>query len=120
MEQLQGIHASFAQHVEVLETINPKLWDGLDMNKELNKALSAVDDSRAEYTKSLPKISPESDTDAGDAAAASAGYQLDYGSHEGSKDFMYWLKAGLAFTLPLCALGLVLLCILYSLIPAAK
>jgi len=118
VEQLQGIHASFAQHVAGLEMINPKTWDSNDMNRELNKALSAVDDARAEYGKSLPKISPESDTDGGDPIAASAGYQMDYAHHESSKDFAYWLKAGLAFTLPLCALGVVLVFILYSLLTA--
>src|SRR5688572_18459269 len=48
VEQLQGIHEAFTQHIELLETLNPKAWEGLDINKELTKALSAVDDSRAE------------------------------------------------------------------------
>lgn len=99
VEQLHAIHDSFHQHLDVLEAVNPKAWEGLDMNKELTRALSAVDDARAEYNKSLPKISPESDPES-DSVAASAGYQLDYGA-EGQKDFVYWLKAGLAFTLPL-------------------
>jgi hypothetical protein len=59
--------------------------------QELNKALSAVDDSRAEYSRSIPKISPDRDTDGGDPVAASAGYQLDY-AQEAPKDFLYWLK----------------------------
>ena len=106
VEQLHGIHDSFQQHLDVLEGINPKAWEGLDINKELSRALSAVDDARAEYSRSLPKISPESD-DGADPAAATAGLQLDYG--EPAKDFMYWLKAGFAFTLPLVLVGLILL-----------
>ena len=114
VEQLQGIHGSFAQHMDALDAINPKTWEGLDINKELLRALSTVDDARAEYNKSLPKISAESDGDGGDPMAASAGYQLDYGAHDGPKDFAYWLKAGFAFTLPLLAIGLVLIFVLFA------
>src|SRR3954467_9098741 len=60
VEQLHAIHDSFVQHLDVLESINPKAWEGLDMNKELTKALSAIDDARTEYSRSLPRISPES------------------------------------------------------------
>src|SRR5215218_8294696 len=63
VELLHGIHDTYSAHLQYLESINPKAWDGLDINKELTKALSAVDDARAEYTKSLPRISPETDTD---------------------------------------------------------
>jgi DNA repair exonuclease SbcCD ATPase subunit len=115
VELLHGIHDTYSAHLQYLESINPKAWDGLDINKELTKALSAVDDARAEYTKSLPRISPETDTDTGDPVAASAGYQLDYG-HAQEKDFVYWLKAGFAFTLPLFAVGIVLVFLLVSLL----
>jgi hypothetical protein len=114
VEQLQAIHESFTQHQQYLDSINPKTWEGLDINKELNKALSAVDDARAEYTKALPKISPETDTDSGDPMAASAGFQLDYRGAEQDKDFMYWLKAGFAFTLPLLALGIIFIFVLVA------
>lgn len=115
VELLQGIHESFNSHVGVLEEINPKAWDGLDINKELNKALSAVDDARAEYAKSIPKISPDSSNEGGsDPVAATAGFQLDYG-HAEQKDFTYWLKSGFAFTLPLFGLGVILIVVLVAL-----
>ena len=120
VEQLQGIHASFAQHMDGLDAINPKTWEGLDINKELLRALSTVDDARAEYNKSLPKISLGTETEGGDPMAASAGYQLDYSAHESPKDFAYWLKAGFAFTLPLLAIGLVLIFVLMAHLGAGK
>lgn len=120
VEQLQGIHGSFMQHVDLLEAINPKGWDGLDLNKELNKALSAVDDARVEYNKALPKINPESDTDSGDPIAATAGYQLDDSAHDAGKDFVYWLKAGFAFTLPLFAVGIIVIVLLISVLSNSK
>ena len=113
VELLQSIRESFAAHAENLEAINPKGWEALEMNKELSKALSAVDDARAEYNRALPKITPESDTDTGDPVAASAGYQIDYGGAE-QKDFMYWLKAGFAFTLPMFSIGIILIIVLVA------
>ena len=112
VEQLHAIRESFSQHLDVIESINPKSWEGLDINKELSKALSAVDDARTEYTRSLPKISPESDAER-DPAAASAGYQLDEPLGP-SKDFAYWLKAGAAFTLPLIVVIFVIALLLMS------
>ncbi|HYR57762.1 MAG TPA: hypothetical protein VEO95_03990 [Chthoniobacteraceae bacterium] len=114
VELLQGIHESFSSHVSVLEEINPKSWDGLDISKELNKALSAVDDSRAEYAKSIPKISPDTSTGGGDPVAATAGFQMDYSTGE-QKDFVYWLKSGFAFTLPLLGIGIILIVVLVAL-----
>jgi hypothetical protein len=106
VEALEAIHASFSGHLDVLESINPKSWEGLDINRELTKAISAVDDARAEYTNNLPRISAESDGGGSDRVAADLGYQVDYGAGA-EKDFMYWLKAGFAFTLPLLALGII-------------
>lgn len=108
VELLNSIHESFSGHLDMLESINPKAWEGLDINKELNKALSAVDDARAEYSSSLPKISSTKETDGADPVAASIGYQTEYAVTE-QKDFMYWLKAGFAFTLPLLAIGVFLI-----------
>lgn len=117
VELLESIHYSFAQHMDVLEGINPKSWEGLDINKELTKALSAVDDARGEYANNLPRISPESDSDAGDPVAAGMGYQVDYA--DAPRDFGYWLKTGLAFTLPLVAVGVVIILLLIALLTAA-
>jgi hypothetical protein len=113
VELLNSIHESFSSHLNVLESINPKGWEGLDINKELTKALSAVDDSRAEYTGSLPKISSNKEPDGSDPVAASVGYQADYAVTE-QKDFNYWLKAGFAFTLPLLAIGILLIIVLVA------
>ena len=113
VEMLSGIHESFGQHLDVLEAINPKSWAEDEMNRELTKALGAVDDARAEYSRSLPKISAGKDGTGADAAAPDGGYQMDFGPTE-AKDFTYWLKAGFAFTLPLFAIGVILVIVLVA------
>lgn len=101
VELLREIYESFNQHLQILEAIDPKSWEPADLNRELTKALSAIDDARAEYQKSLPKIQPDA------AAEELVGDELSY-SH-GGQDFFYWLKAGFAFTLPLLVLGTIYL-----------
>src|SRR6201997_253437 len=63
VEQLRVTNTTFAQHLDTLEAINPKSWSNSDLHKELSKALSAVDDARAEYTKSLTRINAKSDAE---------------------------------------------------------
>ena len=100
VELLREIQDTFSQHYNILESINPKGWEGADLGRELSKALSAVDDARSEFSKSLPKIQ----IDAPLAPYPGAEESVD-GAAE-SHDFAYWLKSGFAFTLPLLILGL--------------
>lgn len=115
VEQLRSINESFIQHLGILEGINPKAWENSDINKELSRALSAVDDARTEYTRSRAVISAEVNEDvlaATNPAPEGSGYY-----ESGPRDFMYWLKSGTAFTLPILVLGIVLiitLCMLHD------
>lgn len=103
VELLREIQEAFSQHYDILESINPKGWEGVDLNRELSKALSAVDDARAEFSKSLPKIQID--------APAQPLHGEDEGVHAAAEahDFVYWLKSGFAFTLPLLLLGTIAL-----------
>lgn len=114
VEQVHGVQEAFLQHLAILESINPKNWENMDMNKELTKALSAVDDARTEYARCRSKISAETSEDVLDPAlAGSDAYNLGFSS-SAEKDFVYWLKSGFAFTLPLLLIGVALLVVLYA------
>jgi hypothetical protein len=113
VETLQTIQESFRQHLDVLEAVNPKTWDGTDISKELTRALGAVDDARAEYAKCYPKISSLPVQGGDSVSEGHDGYVADYGSTDG-KDFLSWMKIGLAFTLPLLVFGLIVLIVIAS------
>ncbi|PTX96959.1 hypothetical protein DB345_07220 [Spartobacteria bacterium LR76] len=102
LEQLNQIFNSFTQHLRYIEGINAKAWGTNELPKELSKALSAVEDARADYAKALPKIAPDVPVE---AAPAATGYEAEYGYAE-ERGFIYWLKSGVAFTLPLWVLGI--------------
>lgn len=100
LEQMHSIHNSFTQHLRTLEAINIKAWGAAELPRELSKALSTVEDARAEYVKAQAKIAADG---SGDAAAQLPGVD-EYGEYE-DRGFSYWLKSGFAFTLPLQLLG---------------
>jgi len=107
-EMLRGVRESFGLHLQYFETLDLKGVEGADLTRELTRALSALDDARSDYTRTVPRIgSPE---------ISNADFAEDLGHssyHTGAlpQDFMHWLKAGLAFTLPLVIVG-ILICIL--------
>jgi len=112
VEQLRSINESFNQHLAILESINPKAWENSDINKELSRALSAVEDARAEYTRSRAVISAETNEEILTAANSSGDARSGFEA-PAAHDFLYWLKSGLAFTLPLAAIGIAILLTLW-------
>jgi len=105
LEQLNIIHNSFTQHLRGIENINPKIWGANELPRELSKALSAVEDARADYIKAQAKISVDVPGEPFAAAEASGSYEQEYRDLD-EHGFLYWLKNGTAFTLPLWLLGL--------------
>jgi len=109
VEQLKSSSAAFTQHLHNLERISPKTWNNGDLHRELSKALSAVDDARAEYSKSMTKINAESEAEVLDPVSTTD--FSDYPADDGH--FVTWFKRGLAFTLPLIIFGLIVIAILF-------
>ena len=115
LEMLQTMDASFHQHLETLEAINPKLWDEAELSKELTRAMASVDDARGEYSRSFPRVGAMPEQVAG-ASAAEPGFTADYSGGD-TKDFIGWVKMGFAFSLPLIVLGLIALIVIASRLP---
>ena len=118
LEQLHTIYNAFTQHLRQLEAINARGWSSNELPRELSKAISSVEDARAEYIKAQAKISSEP------AAAGEVnplgGMDGDYAMYE-DRGFFYWLKSGFAFTLPIQVLAAVgLLVWIWSLLSATK
>ena len=117
LEQLHTIYNAFTQHLRQLESINARGWNSNELPRELSKAISSVEDARAEYTKAQAKISSEPVVN---EMSAQGGLESDYAMYE-DRGFFYWLKSGFAFTLPLQVLGAVgLLVWIWSVLSAVK
>jgi len=101
LEQLHGIQDSFAEHLHNLEEIDPKAWSGRDLPRELTRALGTVDEARSAYARSHAKIAPTADPEAAFQGENGSAFLPDLGD----QGFAYWLRSGVAFTLPLLVLG---------------
>ncbi len=107
MEQLRATRESFAQHLDLLEAIDPRTWNPADLNKELSRALSTVDDARTEYNQQRSRLQANADDNEAvplpeTGAAFESGGALAH-------SFGQWLQIGFAFTLPLIVFGLIAL-----------
>jgi hypothetical protein len=96
VEQMNTIYNSFTQHLHHIESINARSWHPQDLPRELSKALSSVEDARAEYIKAQAKLAVDT---TGEASHPSL--EMDYQLAEEDRGFNYWLKSGFAFTLPI-------------------
>jgi DNA repair exonuclease SbcCD ATPase subunit len=115
VEQMHSIYNSFTQHLRHMESITPRGWAQQDLPRELSKALSSVEDARAEYIKAQAKLSVDT---SGDIQPASS-QDFEYGADE-DRGFVYWLRTGFAFTLPLQAIALVALLVYIWSVTASK
>jgi len=117
MEQLRATHESFAQHLEVLESIDPRTWNPADLNKELSRALSTVDDARTEYNQQRSRLQATADeSEAAPLPETAAGFE----NHGMAHSFGQWVQIGFAFTLPLIIFGLIALFIFFWLNAPAR
>ena len=100
----------FRARLEEVTALSEEGWEDDHLLDELNKALVLLENIRSDYNKALAKI----DAIQPAAVRVSSGDPLTFSETPGAgpagrPGFGYWLRAGLAFTLPLMALLVVLL-----------
>jgi hypothetical protein len=101
---MHSIYNSFTQHLHQIDSINSRGWMPQDLPRELSKAISSVEDARSEYIKAQAKLSVDT---SGEVSLPMQ--DMDYQLAEEERGFIYWLKSGFAFTLPIQAIALVAL-----------
>jgi cell division protein FtsB len=97
LEQLRATRESFSQHLQLLESIDSKSWNPTDLHKELSRALSTVDDARAEFSQQRSRLQAGEEAD----EVALPEVTPEIGGLGGGRTFGQWLQIGFAFTLPL-------------------
>src|SRR6266487_2449818 len=102
LEQIRVARESFAQHLELLEAIDPRNWNPSDLHKELSRALSTVDDARTEYNEHRSRLQAGG-TGNGEQSLPDTAPGV-YENNDG-RSFSEWLQIGLALTLPLIIFG---------------
>ncbi len=110
LEQIRTTHESFTQHLQLLESIDPKSWNPSELPKELSRALSTVDDARTEFSQQRSRLEASGGGEAGEmdlpeVTSATSGL--------GGKSFAQWVQIGFAVSLPLIVFGIVALIIFF-------
>ena len=111
LEQLRATRESFGQHLEILEGIDPKGWNSTDLHRELSRALSTVDDARAEFSQQRSRLQAIATQDADGVPLPEAAPEIVRGG--GERSFGQWILIGFALSLPLITVGLVSLLIFW-------
>src|SRR5205823_12186758 len=111
LEQLRATRESFGQHLEMLEAIDPKSWNPADLHKELSRALSTVDDARAEFSQQRSRLQAIATQDSEEMALPEA--TPEAGTANGQRPFLQWMLIGFAFSLPLIVFGVIGLVIFF-------
>ena len=111
LEQIRATHESFTQHLQLLESIEPKSWNSAELPKELSRALSTVDDARTEFSQQRSRLEASngdsaSDIDLPDVTSGGSGFG-------GARTFMQWMQIGFAVTLPLIIFGILALIVFF-------
>jgi len=109
LEQIRLARESFAQHLELVEAIDPRSWNPSDLHKELSRALSTVDDARTEYGEQRSRLQA---TGAAGEAPLPDVTQDAYEAHNG-RSFSQWFQIGVALTLPLIIFGAIALALFF-------
>src|SRR5881227_1957331 len=105
LEQLRATRESFGQHLEMLEAIDAKSWNPADLHKELSRALSTVDDARAEFSQQRSRLQAIATQDSEEMALPEAAPEV--AGTRGEKSFGQWVLIGFALSLPLMTVGLI-------------
>src|SRR2546430_2225956 len=104
LEQLRATRESFGQHLEILEGIDPKGWNSTDLHRELSRALSTVDDARAEFSQQRSRLQAIATQGSQDVPLPDAGPEM--AGTRGARSFGQWVLIGFALSLPLMTIGL--------------
>lgn len=126
LEQFGRARDVLSRHLAVLDAINPEAWTRDEMPAGLSHALAAIQDAREDYTAEMARVSALVDvmTEAHLSAPLPIEVAAEPREPEGTgaglpamarpaeavstevRDFIYWLKSGFAFTLPLLIFGI--------------
>jgi hypothetical protein len=108
LEQIRVARESFAQHLELIEAIDPRNWNPSDLHKELSRALSTVDDARTEYNEHRSRLQAAG----GDGEASLPDAAAGVYENSGGRSFSEWLQIGVALSLPLILFGAIAIALL--------
>ncbi|MCS6771517.1 MAG: hypothetical protein NZ740_05780 [Kiritimatiellae bacterium] len=103
VELLADARVRFKELLAEVEQLKEEVWPEDRIREELAKSLGILEQARLEYSKTMAKIEAVKPEAAAASGKPTVILEDRSGDAEDEKSFLYWLKVGLAFTLPLTA-----------------
>ena len=98
VEELSLTKDTFNRHLEVLRALQPEKWQRHQVDDELDRALTAVEDAEEDFAKGTRRVAAARATESTPLVdASSSGAE----PASASDDHVTWLRRGFAFTLPM-------------------
>lgn len=98
VEELSLTKDTFNRHLEVLRALQPEKWQRHQVDDELDRALTAVEDAEEDFAKGTRRVAAARATESTPFVdASSSGAE----PASASDDHLTWLRRGFAFTLPM-------------------
>jgi len=108
VELLSASRARFKDILSEIRDIKEESWGETDFEEELDKALALIESARMEYSKAIAKIDAES-WQKGSAGQAPLATLEEAGRGAlSNKGFFFWFKIGVAVSLPVIVVLLLL------------
>ncbi|MCE9613662.1 MAG: hypothetical protein K8T26_05255 [Lentisphaerae bacterium] len=99
-ELMTSVRQRFEESLHEIKQIDENNWNGVQFETELNKAAVVIDQAQEQFKKGMSKVNSSGWFRAA-AIAPVSDFEVSGNAHARPESFRYWLKAGLAFSLPL-------------------
>ncbi len=108
VELLSTSRSRFKDMLAEIRDIQEDSWSEDVFEEELDKAQALIESARMEYSKAIAKIDAESWQKSSDGKTQLATIEDATRGSIANKSFLFWLKVGLAFSLPIIFVMLLL------------
>ncbi len=105
----------FKIRLEEVHGLNEESWEEASFRENLTRALAVIDEARTEYNKTMARIDmlSNADSSAGRSDRQPVIFEESRHLHGEEKGFADWIKIGLAFSLPLIIIAVLLALFFY-------
>jgi len=101
VELLSASRSRFKDILTEIREIQEESWDDDGFEEELDKALALIESARMEYSKAIAKVDAESWQKGGSGQTQLSTLEEAGRGSVLNKGFLFWVKIGLAITLPM-------------------
>lgn len=114
MENYSRTRECFNQHLGIISSLRSEDWNREQLENELDRATDFIDEARHEYAQAVTHLERIAENHSEYPAISSGSEPLNRFDDNGQgtplatpRNFLYWLRSGFAFTLPIMIFGLI-------------